>query len=162
MELTDLQKKSVADWVKEGCGLADVQRRLTGELGVTGTYMEVRLLLIEMGLQVKETKKRQSPVEDTLAGPMHEPQERGAKGLAGAAQQGGSGHGVSVSVDRVTVPGSVVSGSVVFSDGTRATWFVDQMGRLALNPSKPGYSPSQADIQAFQTELKNALAKFGY
>jgi hypothetical protein len=69
---------------------------------------------------------------------------------------------VSVEVDRVTKPGAVVSGTVSFSDGTHATWMLDQLGRLALDAGTPDYRPSEADLQAFQKELKSALERRGF
>ena len=35
---------------------------------------------------------------------------------------------VTVSVDELTRPGSMVSGSVVFSDGEKALWMIDELG----------------------------------
>ena len=49
--------------------------------------------------------------------------------------------GVSVEMDRVTKPGTLVSGTVTFSDGTHAAWSLDQLGRLALDAKEPGYQP---------------------
>ena len=58
--------------------------------------------------------------------------------------------------------GALVSGSVTFSDGKSAVWHLDQFGRLALAPKQHGYKPSPADVQAFQRELQNELAKIGF
>jgi hypothetical protein len=58
-------------------------------------------------------------------------------------------------------PGSVVSGKVTFSDGMRADWYLDQMGRLGLGPEKQGYRPSAADVQQFQEALQIELGKIG-
>jgi hypothetical protein len=49
------------------------------------------------------------------------------------------------------------SGKVVFSDGARAMWYVDETGRLGLDPDTPGYRPTQEDIAVFQNELKKLL-----
>jgi hypothetical protein len=56
----------------------------------------------------------------------------------------------------------VVSGSVVFSDGVKATWALDQLGRLALDPGQSGYQPSAEDVDAFQQELSTQLQKQGF
>ena len=58
-------------------------------------------------------------------------------------------------------PGAIVSGTVKFSDGVNSNWSVDQLGRLALNPSQEGYQPSAEDLQIFQKELQSALQKHG-
>ena len=67
-----------------------------------------------------------------------------------------------MAVDTVTRPGAVVSGKVTFSDGKSAEWYLDQYGRLGMLPGEKGYKPSQNDIMAFQTELQNQLARYGY
>ena len=73
---------------------------------------------------------------------------------------GGTG-GVAVTLDRIVKPGSVVSGTVRFSDGVSASWMLDQLGRLALDAGKPNYRPSPEDVQAFQVELRNLLQSRG-
>jgi hypothetical protein len=67
-----------------------------------------------------------------------------------------------VSVDQLARPGAVVSGKVTFSDGKSADWYLDQMGRLGVVPRDKGYKPSAADVQAFQMQLQNELAKLGF
>jgi hypothetical protein len=49
------------------------------------------------------------------------------------------------------------SGKVRFSDGENALWYVDETGRLGLDPDTTGYRPSQEDIIAFQAELKKLV-----
>ena len=56
----------------------------------------------------------------------------------------------------------MVSGTVVFSDGVKANWAIDQMGRLALMAGKKDYRPGAADIQAFQQAVMKELQKRGY
>ena len=58
-------------------------------------------------------------------------------------------------------PGALVSGSVVFSDGVTATWMLDQQGRLGIDPSQPGYRPSDADNEAFVQTLQAEIEKRG-
>ena len=83
-----------------------------------------------------------------------EPGEEAAPAAPGA---------VSVTVDTIqAIPGALVSGSVVFSDGEKARWFFDQMGRFGFEPELPGYQPSAEDSRAFQTQLQTALSQRGY
>jgi hypothetical protein len=72
------------------------------------------------------------------------------------------GGNVSVEIDRLVRPGSMISGSVVFSDGVKAAWSIDQTGRLALMPSNKEYRPTPDDIQAFQRAIQSQLQKMGY
>ena len=46
-------------------------------------------------------------------------------------------------------------------DGKGAAWYIDQLGRLGLNPDEEGYSPTQEDLAVFQIELRNVLSKQG-
>ena len=59
-------------------------------------------------------------------------------------------------------PGTVVSGSVTFSDGVSGKWALDQYGRLMLDTGQKGYQPSPADVQTFQRELQTHLQRHGY
>jgi hypothetical protein len=54
-----------------------------------------------------------------------------------------------------------VSGSVRFSDGNAAQWYLDQFGRLGLVPQQQGYKPSAVDLESFQIELQNELQRLG-
>lgn len=161
MQLTDEQKKQVAAWVRGGAGLSEVQKRLASELGVSMTYMDVRFLLIDLDLKLKETpKEKPTPV---LEKPRADDDGPGllADGPGADEPAPGAG-GVTVELDRLQKPGFLVSGTARFSDGVTATWGVDQFGRLALDAGRRGYKPSNEDIQAFQMQLQNLLARRGY
>jgi hypothetical protein len=167
MNLDDAQKRTVAEWIARGQKLSEIQKRLAEELGLHLTYMEVRLLVDDLKLTPKDTEPpkpvdlpgKQSP------GPTA-PAEGFAEKLGELPPQEdlppGSAGNVSVKVDQITRPGAVVSGSVTFSDGNSAAWYLDQYGRLGLAPKKQGYKPSPADLQTFQMELQNELAKLGF
>ena len=153
MKLNDTQQQHVREWVEEGCGLSEIQRRLASELDLNMTFMDVRFLVLDLGLQIKDKSQEQAPpppppVDETAV----------ADALEGAETSGG----IQVDIDRVVKPGALVSGTVVFSDGVRATWMLDQMGRLGLDAGTPDYRPSPEDIQAFQATLQRELAKRGF
>ena len=156
LELSEEQKQAVAQWVEAGEDLSAIQEKLRAEFGLKMTYMDARFLLLDLGLAVKDkpSPKRADLSEDTGSA------DEAAPG-SGAGPGGGAGR-VAVEVDRIMKPGSIVSGSVTFSDGQRATWMLDAMGRLALNPAQTGYRPTQQDVGAFQQELQQALAKKGF
>ena len=170
MNLDDAQKKKVTEWIAEGLKLSEIQKRLSDELGLRLTYMEARLLVDDLKLMPKDTEPPPKQVE--LTG---KPADQGANAsMAGAEpveETGGllsedalpkASAGVKVSVDQIARPGAVASGSVTFSDGNSAAWYLDQFGRLGLAPKKQGYKPPANDLQAFQMELQNELAKMGY
>ncbi len=69
--------------------------------------------------------------------------------------------GVRLKLDTLLRPGSIVSGNVTFSDGTKADWYLDQTGRLGLVPEIPGYRPSPEDSSEFMLALKQELSRMG-
>ena len=153
MQLTDEQKQQVTRWIAEGLKLADVQRRLADEFDVRLTYMEARLLIDDLQLTPMDPPEPvKSPI--TAEAPPSPP------GPGPDALAAGSG-GVALKVDEIMKPGAIVSGSVVFSDGGTADWYLDQTGRLGMNPAQPGYRPPDADVQEFQIALDKELARLG-
>ena len=154
MNLDDTQRKKVAGWIADGLKLSDIQNRLASELGVRLTYMEVRLLVDDLKLTPKDPEPAKPA--PTLAAPA-----AARKNPPPASAPAATG-GVSVNVDQVTRPGALVSGKVTFSDGQKADWYLDQMGRLGVVPQQQGYKPSQADVQQFQLALESEMAKLGF
>jgi len=150
MKLDEAQELKVKEWVGAGLQPAEIQKRLADECGLRLTYMEVRFLLDDLRVSLKD--KEPAPAV-ALQGP--------AGGIGGTPDEAGAS-GVKVSVDQVTRPGSVVSGKVTFSDGKSAEWYLDQMGRLGLAPQQAGYKPSQPDLLTFQEELQSQLSRLGF
>jgi hypothetical protein len=182
MELSQQQREAVSQWVAAGESLASVQRRLREEFSISMTYMEVRFLVDDLGLELKtpEKPKPATPPGALAANPPapadplapvpagadalpSDPDAEFAEDLADELAQSDvpAGGGVKVDVDRIVRPGAVVSGSVTFSDGKSAKWALDQTGRLMLDGGA-GYKPSQDDIRAFQQELSMQLQRHGY
>lgn len=156
MQLNDTQKDAVKKWVAEGCSLTDIQKKLNDEFKLPVTFLDLRFMILDLGLTIKEQAKNTSAGLDlSKAAPAQaddmEPEQPGLDGAGGVA----------VTLDRIVKPGSVVSGTVRFSDGVNASWMLDQLGRLALDSGKPNYRPSPEDIQAFQTELRELLQNRG-
>ena len=165
MNLDDAQRKKITEWIAQGLKLSEIQSRLSSELGLTLTYMDVRLLVDDLKLVPKDIEQPK-PASSPLAAPSA-PGNRGpAPAAQGAAPKPGqkpaAQAGVSVSVDQVTRPGAVASGKVVFTDGNQAEWYIDQMGRLGFAPQQPGYRPPASELQQFQIVLESELAKLGF
>lgn len=177
-QLTDEQKKTVTQWVAEGASLNEVQDRLKRECDITLTYLDARLLIMELGLKLQEKKQPEEPKPETPAPSAGRPpgpgEEAGGEaypeelteaeaeilGEESLAPEGAST--LSVTLDAITVPGTMVSGKVTFSDGKTGGWYVDQFGRLGLQPPEPGYQPPTTDIPAFQRELDRLLRSRGF
>jgi len=152
MNLNEEQRQRVTAWISQGAKLSEIQNKLAQEFGVRLTYMETRLLVDDLKLTPKdpEPPKTEKP-------PVPEPKKAAEKPSADAAKPGG----VSVSVDQIARPGALASGKVTFSDGQKAEWYLDQMGRLGVVPSQTGYKPSAADVQQFQMALQEELQRMG-
>jgi hypothetical protein len=122
------------------------------------TYMDVRFLVLDLELDVKDKETAPEPAQPDDP----EAAQESAGPVPPAAGQNDAPGGVAVELDRVMKPGSLVSGTVSFSDGVNASWSLDQFGRLALDAGQPGYSPSEEDLAVFQEELRAALQKRGF
>ena len=154
MNLTPEQIEQVRQWLDEGASLSDVQARLRSDFGLHPTFFDVRMLVMDIGAQVKD-KVAQVNADDVTK--VELPPKPGAD-----AAPAGPG-GVAVTVDTIqAIPGALVSGSVTFSDGNKARWFFDQMGRFGFEPELPGYQPSAEDSRAFQTQLQAEISRRGY
>ena len=148
MELSTEQKEVLALWVAQGKSLAEIQDSLLQTWKLNLTFMEVRFLLDDLDFTLQDS--RETPKSEVK----NNPETSFNEALAPA--------GVRVEIDKLTQPGTVVSGTVVFSDGEKASWQLDQMGRLGLIPSRKGYKPDTEDFMEFQTQLQSALQKQGF
>jgi transposase len=160
MNLDNAQKQQVTAWIGEGLKLSEIQKRLETDFGVRLTYLEVRLLLDDLKLVPKNQEPAKS--EKELSRKTVSARETAAPAGKPSQQPAPATGKVSVSVDRLARPGALVSGSVTFSDGKSAAWYLDQTGRLGVMPAEPGYKPSADDVQSFQKELQNEMQKQGF
>lgn len=133
-----LRKRAAA-----GGTMSDLQRLLKDDFGISITYMDTRFLVLDLGIElVEEPKTAEKPPEEETPAPVP----------TGT---------VSVTMDTLALPGALVSGKVVFSDGQSAIWMLDQSGRMGLDPDTPGYRPSQEDAVEFQTQLREVIRRSG-
>ena len=177
MNLDDNQRKTVSGWIADGLKLSEIQKRLAEEFDLHLTYMEMRFLMDDLQLKPKDPEppkevEKAAPepalasrhpdpltTEPSSTKPTDRPQDPNDTQIVDKVTRPGD---VSVTVDQVTRPGAVVSGQVTFSDGKKAGWYLDQIGRLGVLPEEPGYKPSQGDLMIFEGELQGALQKMGY
>ena len=193
MTLTPEQKQTVAAWVAAGDNLSVVQKKLTEHFKISLTYRDVRFLVDDLNLELKDpapkvdasdVSKLPPPKPATRPAPAERAEKKGfldkLKEKVGVGQPAdeealpeeldelpaddlpAAGPGsLSLEVDRIVRPGSMVSGSVTFSDGVSGKWALDQHGRLMLETAQKGYQPSAPDVQAFQRELQAQLQRQG-
>ena len=184
MTLTPEQKNSVSLWVAAGDNLSAVQKKITEQFKVSMTYRDVRFLVDDLNLELKDPapKVDASDVSKTpppvakAPGPSAQP-----AGIADAAAESPAdaeaeladdgledlppgASSVTVEVDKVTlIPGALAAGTVTFSDGVTGKWVIDQQYRPGFTEiSQPGYRPTPADSQAFMQQLSAQLQKRGF
>ncbi|MFT5129882.1 MAG: hypothetical protein ACI8W8_003511 [Rhodothermales bacterium] len=157
----------IAKLMAEGQTLSDVQRFLKDEHDVVLTYMELKMLALD--LEVDWTKfdkaKPEEPAEeqadedgesgDTAESTGDTPEGEASDGEPAAEEVEAPGF-TTVNVSKIVRPGAAISGDVTFKSGARAEWFLDQMGRLGLNP-KTDLQPDEDDMRDFEAELRRAL-----
>lgn len=141
--MTDDQKKQISVQLAEGASIADIQRLINDDFKIHMTYMDVRFLMDDLNLDLAPPPEPEAEDEAETVEPSH----------TEATHTGGA----QVEVDRIMRPGAAVSGTVTFSDGQGAIWYVSPEGQLGLDPNTEGYQPSPEDVQAFQSELRSQM-----
>ncbi len=151
----DEQKREIARWVSDGMGLSDIQKKINEDFGVVMTYMDVRFLVDDLDLTLVDEEEPVTEDDDDAEVVPEVSQDA-------PLQEGVGSGGVQVELDAVNPPGAMASGSVVFSDGEKKSWTIDQFGRLALGGGAEGYKPSEEDVVEFQKALDSALRGKGF
>ena len=166
MPLSAEQTQAVAQWVRDGATLSDVQKRINDEFKISMTYMDVRFLVDDLDLTLIDptpkadaadvTKERAKP----KAAP---PTASGADDEVDVDDLPPAIGTVDLEVDNVTlIPGALASGTVTFSDGVTGKWIVDNQGRPGFTEvSQDGYQPTPEDAQEFMQQLGAALRAKG-
>ncbi|MBL4575545.1 MAG: hypothetical protein JKY51_05525 [Opitutaceae bacterium] len=162
MNLSPEQKQAVSSWIADGQSIAQVQKRLEEEFDLSITYMDARFLIDDLNLEIQDQKPKPSPTADLSAQAAPPPAPATDQPAGEAPAEAPVGGNVSVELDKLTRPGTVVSGDVTFSDGITAKWALDQQGRLMLEAAQEDYQPSKDDLTAFQAELSQKLQSKGY
>jgi hypothetical protein len=191
MTLTPEQKQAVTSWIAAGDNLSVVQKKLIEQFQITLTYRDVRFLVDDLNLELKDPAPKVDTTDISKTAPgkgaATAPVAGSSPGSKGSRETGKNpvdpespaamedsddevledlpvGGSVSVEVDKVTLlPGALASGTVRFSDGVTGKWVVDQYGRPGFTEvSQPGYRPTPADGQAFMKELSAQLQKRGF
>jgi hypothetical protein len=166
MELNEAQRQAVRGWVAAGASLSEVQKRLKSEFDISLTFMDARLLVLDLGAQVKDKAEPRKPAPPAPAADLDEADDGLPAGEGEALPLDDAPAGppskVKVSLDKIVPAGAMVSGNVVFSDGTKVRWILDRMGRLGLEGAPPNFRPSPEDVREFQVQLQSLIANRGY
>ena len=161
MELTDAQKAAITQWIQEGRSLADVQRSLREDFEISITYMDVRFLVDDLDIAVFEEEPEAPELSE--APEVASGEDTTTEPTEAELVDDVSNGAVTVDVDAIPRPGSLVNGTVVFSDGVSLGWQLSAAGQLGLIPGDdPEYRPSPEDVQSFQSQLEEVLRKKGF
>lgn len=146
-DLSEDQVAKLHEWAAEGDQLADLQKRLKEEFSLNVTYMDMRFVALDLGVEIVSPEEEAKP---------EEPETTASEANVGPPPVIPVGP-VAVTVDQIATPGAMVSGRVRFSDGEAGRWMIDEMGRPSLDPDTANYQPTHEDLVAFQGELRKAL-----
>ena len=156
----DERKQVVRDLLGKGLTLSQILDYLHKEKADPITYMDLRLLLSEMPdvkLPEKEPPKTVlPPPAPPGTGALKDP----SSAAVGKEPETGGGK-LSISVDQMPAPGAMLSGYARFSSGAKAHWFLDEMGRLGVEPELGSSKATPKDMQEFATELRRLLQQTG-
>ena len=154
-------KKFIAERVAEGVSLSKIQDELTAQ-GNKMTFMELRLLASEIENDIfKQQEAPAEPAPEETPAPAQEAapaaEAAPAQDAAAPAEEANKVRGnTTVTVSPIQRPGYYATGTVKFGSGAEAEWFLDQSGRLGLDPTND-MKPDQQDIAEFQQELRKAF-----
>lgn len=140
--ITDDILSKVRQWAAEGTDLNSIQKKLQSECGLHLTYMEVRFLLLDHGIEIATEAK---PAAEENPAPAEAP----------AAEAPASG--VQVSLDELQLPGTLLSGKASFPGGASGSWQIDQLGRFGW--SELSGQPSPDEMRDFQQALTGLLGR---
>lgn len=91
MNLNESQKQTIAQWVDSGTMLAEIQTKIAEEFGISMTYMDVRFLVDDLNLELKDA------VPAKTASPEAVPESTaGTSAIDTSAAAGVTHHGVPV------------------------------------------------------------------
>ena len=155
-------KRFMAEELRKGVSLSDIQKLVNERFQQRMTYMEIRILASELDsvdwraldprAQAEAAKKAKEEAEAKERAMSDEDAAPKAEDAPAA------GNGTVVELSKLARPGVMLSGTVKFASGSTAEWYVDQMGRLGLDNLK-GEKPTPEDIDAFQIELEKVARK---
>lgn len=147
------QLEMVRLWASQGIDLNGIQKKLVAECGVHLTYMEVRFLLLDHGIEIARPQEAPKPAP----APQPQAEQPAAPAPAADPMTGAAPVKPTMSLDDIQIPGTILSGKCEFPSGTKVAWQIDQMGQL--NCSQLSGTMTQEEQQAFVFELRQILSK---
>lgn len=140
---------TVQSWADAGDGLSEIQRKLNSEMQVKVTYMELRFLIDDLGVKLKEeTPEPEEAADDEEEDVLDDSLPTGSEAR--------------VTISALQRPGALISGNATFAEGNTAEWWLDQNGQLGMTPKTVGFRPNPEQMRAFQKELQQLVQKRGF
>lgn len=150
----------MSEELAKGTSLSQLHGMVNEKFQTHLTYMEIRIIASE--LQVDWNANDPKAIAAAKAKAKKEEEARAAEAEAAmAAENGEAPAGEApgkcvVTVNKVNPPGILASGTVTFSSGSTADWYVDQTGRPGIGNLK-GEQPTQQEAEEFMVELQKVL-----
>ncbi len=151
-------KQFMLEKIAEGISLSEIQKQVNQRYELKLTYMDIRILASELDnvdwnandpkaqekakAEAEEKKKAEAITDDSIPGD---------------GEASGVGQTV-VELSKLVRPGTALSGTVKFANGSTADWYIDNYGQLGLD-NLNGAKPSKEDIIGFQNELQKILGR---
>ena len=112
--VNEQQLAAIKTWAAGKVDLNGIQKKLQSEFGLHLTYMEVRFLMLDHGIElVTETEKEGTPAASSPDAQQQATQE------TPPVEQGGK---VRVELDDLQLPGTLLSGKAHFPGGAEGAW----------------------------------------
>lgn len=151
--MSNEQLEMVRRWAGYGVDLNGIQKKLAAECDVHLTYMEVRFLLLDNGIEIARPQEKPAPAPDPAPEPAQEQPAAQPEPSPGAAVK------PVVTLDDLQLPGTLLSGKCSFPSGTNGSWQIDQVGRFGW--TQLNGTPTPVELQAFEMELRHILSRMG-
>ncbi len=138
----------IARRIGAGISMSDIQKELEEEHGISMTYMDLRMLVADLE-EINWKKPEVEPVVEEpeipvgIAAPATDPVDE-----------------IEVNISKIVRPGYMLSGDVTFRSGIKGDWFVDQYGRMGLDP-KGDVNPTEEELLEFQQVLQQKVSNGG-
>lgn len=150
------QLDAVRLWASQGVDLNGIQKNLVTECGIHLTYMEVRFLLLDHGIEIAQPQATPAPQPAPQAA-TQPPAPEPAPATAPAPMQSPAPVRPKMEFDDIQIPGTILSGKCEFPSGTKVGWQIDTMGQLNCTQLAGTMTPEEQ--QAFVFELRQVLSK---
>ena len=150
----------MSEELAKGTSLSQLHGMVNEKFQTHLTYMEIRIIASE--LQVDWNANDPKAIATAKEKAKKEEEARAAEAEAAMAAENGEAPAGDapgkcvVTVNKVNPPGILASGTVTFSSGSTADWYVDQTGRPGIGNLK-GEQPTQQEAEEFMVELQKVL-----